>query len=598
MNDGAFPLRVHLEALEEALREDLEALQDLEPLRRRQPFLRHLLEDLARQRERAEGAGVLTLVGPTGAGKSTLLNALTGREIAAVGLERPTTREPVVHAPRDAGLGRLLADLPGPPPRILRQDEEDGPWDRQILVDAPDLNSVESAHRRTVEALALRSDVLVVVLHRQAVVEEASVAFLDDWLGRRNALLVLNRADELSEEAARALLAQLRELAQHRWGLAPEACLLLSAREAREGRGGETWEAFRGELLARLQGPRLARVRLWNALGTLRRLEKLLQEAAREFEAGASALLEEVRQGAVDLAHRWAVEVRERLRLRRAEVQELLCAEAARRWDGPGGWALRAGGLAAVGAGAGALLLRRNPWLAAGAAAGGIAARKGQEVLRRHRLGRSGPVLPGGEQRRIWGGESLLEARLRAARLTADPLKLGLPAPEEVDGRLARAVEEGWSGLLERELPRAAEGRLLRALHLPLDLPVWALLLLVVAQAAASLFGLELPAPFQARVTGLDALVDLALVAGAWLLLVRLGVRRALAARSFGLLQRTGQEIEAGLEAAAQGLAEAAGAEVEDRRRRFARLARLEETWRERLEEAAAGPPVRRSSRG
>jgi ATPase subunit of ABC transporter with duplicated ATPase domains len=53
---------------------------------------------------------VITLVGSTGAGKSTLLNALAGRRIAQEGVDRPTTREPVVYAPEDADLGELVDD--------------------------------------------------------------------------------------------------------------------------------------------------------------------------------------------------------------------------------------------------------------------------------------------------------------------------------------------------------------------------------------------------------------------------------------------------------------------------------------------------------
>jgi ABC-type transport system involved in cytochrome bd biosynthesis fused ATPase/permease subunit len=58
--------------------------------------LDRLLGDLDRQMGRVQRAAVITLVGATGAGKSTLLNALAGRRIAQEGIDRPTTRRPVI----------------------------------------------------------------------------------------------------------------------------------------------------------------------------------------------------------------------------------------------------------------------------------------------------------------------------------------------------------------------------------------------------------------------------------------------------------------------------------------------------------------------
>ena len=140
---------------------------------------------------RVQQAAVITLVGATGAGKSTMLNALAGRPIAEEGVDRPTTRRPVIYAPRDADLRDLLegvgeVDREPDGVAVVRYDAApEGPWTAQILIDAPDLNSVAAEHRAVVTALAERSDVLLVVLHRQAVVEEASVSFIDAFARRR-----------------------------------------------------------------------------------------------------------------------------------------------------------------------------------------------------------------------------------------------------------------------------------------------------------------------------------------------------------------------------------------------------------------------------
>ena len=112
-------------------------------------------EDLESQLGRVAEAAVITLVGSTGAGKSTLLNALVGRPVATEGTSRPTTTAPVIYRPRDADVRELLDGLPGDPPRVVDYDPDaGGRWTNQILIDAPDTNSVATLHRDVVEALA------------------------------------------------------------------------------------------------------------------------------------------------------------------------------------------------------------------------------------------------------------------------------------------------------------------------------------------------------------------------------------------------------------------------------------------------------------
>ena len=159
-----------LGGLRSELDQDVQALRDLRSVQSRAGRIDVLSADLDQQLERVERAAVLTLVGATGAGKSTLLNALVGRDVAHEGDSRPTTRVPVIHRPADADIRELLEGLPGEAPKVVDHDPGGGgPWSQQILVDAPDTNSVEASHREVVAALAERSDVLVVVAHRQSV---------------------------------------------------------------------------------------------------------------------------------------------------------------------------------------------------------------------------------------------------------------------------------------------------------------------------------------------------------------------------------------------------------------------------------------------
>ncbi|HEY0302904.1 MAG TPA: dynamin family protein, partial [Rhizomicrobium sp.] len=242
-------LRLTLDRLRARLRVDVETVAPLRAVQARRSELDGLLDDLERQIARVQRAAVITLVGATGAGKSTLLNALAGKPIAQEGVDRPTTRQPVIYAPHDADVSELIGEAVARPDgrdsegaaRVVRYDAASGPWTAQVLVDAPDMNSIDEQHRAIVTALAERSDVLVVVVHHQSVLEESAVSFVDAFAGRRQLLFVLNRADELTAAARDALLGQLRELATTRWQAPQAPVLALSAKLAQTQPNAEGW---------------------------------------------------------------------------------------------------------------------------------------------------------------------------------------------------------------------------------------------------------------------------------------------------------------------------------------------------------------------
>lgn len=276
-------LRLHLDRLRARLRAAVAEVRVLRAVAQRQGELEWLLADLDRQIARVQRAAVITLVGATGAGKSTLLNALAGRRIAQEGVDRPTTRQPVIYAPHDADVSELVgADVERPEGRdseggavVVRYDASSGPWTAQVLIDAPDMNSIDEQHRATVGALAERSDVLVIVLHHQSVLEEASVSFVDAFAGRRQLLFVLNRCDELTPEARDALLEQIHTLAATRWR-APDAPVIgVSAKQAQSQPRSEGWAALCQALADRARESAITGVRRLNALGTAARLAAL-----------------------------------------------------------------------------------------------------------------------------------------------------------------------------------------------------------------------------------------------------------------------------------------------------------------------------------
>ncbi len=573
-------LALRLAGLRAALDEDLARVERLAAVRRRRAEIELLLADLDRQLERVRDAAVITLVGATGAGKSTLLNALVGAEVAQEGERRPTTSRPVIYAPADADLARLRAGLDGlgvDAPAIVRYDpaETSGRWTDQVLVDAPDVNSVATEHRDVVRALAERSDVLVVCMHHQSLVEEASVSFIDEFRGRRRLIFVLNRADELNDAARATLLDSLRELARTRWDAADAPVIATSARTVRERGDAPGWRELEGALERLVAGELLGRVRRRNALGTAARLGSVLDACAAASRDDLEQLAREAPLGTAALAQRAERELAERARARRADLVAELWTEAARRWDGPGGWALRAQGLAGLGLGAGAVLARRNPLLAAGAAVGGLAADRAREGLRASRLERARGLFAGEREFATWYLDALGGARLCAGRLVGAPDGLGVPDEQRAFERCSGAVEEAWERVRERDLPRTAERGVPAWLRALCDAPIYALGAWIAWRAVAGFFS--------GAYLGVDFLLNAALVALAYLFVVRVALRRALAWRARAveavLVEAAGAHLEAWRRATDADVA----ARVGDARSALERLAGLGARWMDEL---------------
>ena len=107
---------------------------------------------------------VIVLLGPTGAGKSTLFNTLAGRAASRTGVLRPTTREVV--ALLNPGDRAALIDggpLAAIAPARLRLIEDASAEAGVVLVDAPDLDSIEHANRALSDHLAEAADLAIFV---------------------------------------------------------------------------------------------------------------------------------------------------------------------------------------------------------------------------------------------------------------------------------------------------------------------------------------------------------------------------------------------------------------------------------------------------
>src|SRR6266545_4969871 len=115
----------------------------------------HLREYLLPRVRDLEAPLVAVLLGSTGTGKSSLLNGLARRRVSPSGVIRPTTVRPLaLLAPGqvDAFMGgRVLAALAEEDRVELAVDEQAVP--EIVLVDAPDLDSVETANQLSADAV-------------------------------------------------------------------------------------------------------------------------------------------------------------------------------------------------------------------------------------------------------------------------------------------------------------------------------------------------------------------------------------------------------------------------------------------------------------
>lgn len=174
--------------------------------------------DEAAARERLPGAyTTVALAGATGSGKSSLFNALAGGQLSEAGVRRPTTASPVSctwEAARGLSAEGLLERL-GVPQRARRRAHVLDPALRGlVLLDLPDHDSVDPAHRRLTDRLLGLVDAMVWVTdpekYGDALLHER---YLRAFAGHAEvSMVVLNQADRLPGEAVDAVLDDLRRL--------------------------------------------------------------------------------------------------------------------------------------------------------------------------------------------------------------------------------------------------------------------------------------------------------------------------------------------------------------------------------------------------
>lgn len=158
--------------------------------------------------EREATPAVVVLGGSSGAGKSTLFNSLFGEELSAASVLRPTTRTPVIAVhPDDAPLleGHVLTTL-------AEVRESAGAIPGLVLVDAPDLDSVDADNRALARTLLNSADLWIFVTTASRYGDATAWSVLTDAHGRGvTTAVVLNRVPASATPTVRADLARRME---------------------------------------------------------------------------------------------------------------------------------------------------------------------------------------------------------------------------------------------------------------------------------------------------------------------------------------------------------------------------------------------------
>lgn len=205
---------------------------------------------------------VVALAGATGSGKSSTFNALTGLELSAVGVRRPTTSYATACMWGAEPATALLEWLEIPERhRVMRDSmldrEQHGGLDGLVLLDLPDHDSTEVRHHLEVERLIAMTDLMVWVLDPQKYADAAvHDRFLRPLATHKDVMLVvLNHIDEVPADRRAAMIGDVRRLLELD-GLAGVPVLATSART------GEGISELRGVIAKRVSDKASLRTRL------------------------------------------------------------------------------------------------------------------------------------------------------------------------------------------------------------------------------------------------------------------------------------------------------------------------------------------------
>jgi energy-coupling factor transporter ATP-binding protein EcfA2 len=133
------------------------------PAQRARELLEHTRSYLLPRAHDLDAPLIVVVLGPTGSGKSTLVNTIAGAAVSETGVLRPTTRDAVVIA-TDVDFSSLRSSgALGSIPSDRLQHRSTGAITGLVLVDAPDIDSVEHDNRALADRLLELADLCMFV---------------------------------------------------------------------------------------------------------------------------------------------------------------------------------------------------------------------------------------------------------------------------------------------------------------------------------------------------------------------------------------------------------------------------------------------------
>lgn len=238
---------------------------EFEPLKKELPRTAALL-----RYKRMKPVAWLIFAGGTGTGKSSLFNAICEKAISLTGVERPKTGGPVAYAHKESlttddfpldGI-KVIQEAPGEAPlqpvsgtsgHLVALAHEREEWRHLILVDTPDLDSVELVNRRVTEDLLRLSDGVIFVSSEEKYADEVPNAVLGRILrSEKPCFFLLNKVRERSSgtEVIETLKRFDISLSERRTWLIP----YIPSPVPERIRSDSSFQKFRKELLSTMSG--------------------------------------------------------------------------------------------------------------------------------------------------------------------------------------------------------------------------------------------------------------------------------------------------------------------------------------------------------
>ncbi len=152
---------------------------------------------------------VVGLFGGTGVGKSSLLNRLAGEAIAAVGVQRPTSREVTLYLHESHALASLPAEFPVQATRVAHH--KDSAKQDVVWIDMPDIDSTETSNRKLVFAWLPYIDWVIYVVTPERYRDDAGWQIVRQRGHRHRWLFVMNHWDVGAREQVDEFVGDLEQ---------------------------------------------------------------------------------------------------------------------------------------------------------------------------------------------------------------------------------------------------------------------------------------------------------------------------------------------------------------------------------------------------